>query len=117
MAVAAHHHHSRTGVIRHDLMANATAYIVKLADALFFHDVAHLLILVGQLAAGGRRVVVEHDEQLIRVSHPLAVHLFERSIDAGGIIVGEDKVWFLENDTPSGSVKDFFDKSSSLHSY
>ena len=110
VAVAAHDNVARTRVVAHDLVADAVADVVEALDSLFFDEIADALVVVGELAVGGRGVVIEHDQRLFRVRDVLSAHLAEGLFNAGRVIVGEHDVRLLEDDCAFLRAKYFLDE-------
>ena len=68
----------REAVVRHDLMADAFIDVHQVMDALLARKGAEALVVVRLLLGRARRVVVEEQDDVLRVDDALAAHLVER---------------------------------------
>jgi hypothetical protein len=98
-------------------MANAVACIVKMPDMLIFDKPADLLVIIGQFAVGRWCIVIEHDQQLVRVIYPVAAHLAEGAFDTGSVVMAQNDIGPVKYNASDRCIQYFFNEGLFRHKF
>src|SRR6185436_4177143 len=91
VTIGAQQEHTRINetLFAQDLVADAPAYLKKVADTLFGHKAAHVGVILGVLGGRGWGGMIQSNGQSLRVLDPLNPQAVECLGDSGRIIVAE----------------------------
>src|SRR5512145_2790788 len=96
-------------------MAYSVSDIMEFHYTLSLYKISDLLIIIGQLTVGGRRIVIENNHQLVRIKNLAPTHFTKGTLNTGRVIMTKDKIGFFKNDISCRGTQNFFHKSSCSH--
>src|SRR5512133_2618542 len=89
MTVTSGYKHPRTGMIRHELVADAVSGIVEALYSFIPDNIPYLLILSCQLRIARRCIVIHDNHQSGRIKDMYTSHFLEGVVDARCIIMSQ----------------------------